>query len=79
MLGDTKIYVRSRNVLKNSAFRYYIFGTHGMKNNFKLENIRLLPGKSKNSIGDRNQVALLTQWSSELKWVDNITPNPLVL
>jgi hypothetical protein len=64
MLGDTKIYVRSRNVLKN---------------NFKLENIRLLPGKSKNSIGDRNQVALLTQWSSELKWVDNITPNPLVL
>jgi hypothetical protein len=64
MLGDTKIYVRSRNVLKN---------------NFRLENIRLLPGKSKNSIGDRNQVALLTQWSSELKWVDNITPNPLVL
>jgi hypothetical protein len=63
MLGDTKIYVRSRNVLKN---------------NFRLENIRLLPGKSKNSIGDRNQVALLTQWSSELKWVDNITPNPLV-
>jgi hypothetical protein len=64
MLGDTKIYVRSRKVLKH---------------NFKLENIRLLPGKSKNSIGDRNQVALLTQWSSELKWVDNITPNPLVL